>query len=116
MVAGDRRLARPPAVKRAGSPSTQSQTWVSRRIRTLSLEGSENLLGEWRIEVLGDPQAALVDAEELIHALGLLDGDQPRDGLAPPGDDHLVTPGDLGEEPRKMRLGLVAVYRRHPLT
>ena len=106
-MSGERSRARPAREKCSGAQSTHSQTWVSSRIFRCPLERGLDVGGKWRGEVIGDPDAPLVDAENLIHPPSRGHRHQPRDGTASLGDHDLFAFRDACEQLGKVCLGLV---------
>src|SRR5262245_22274931 len=88
-----RRRARPE--KRSGAASIQSQACVSRRTRTL--EVSQKVIGERRIEVCRDLNPPAFRAQYPFVLVGA-ERDQARNGLVAFGDHDFLACGDSPQQ------------------
>jgi hypothetical protein len=73
-----------------------------------ALEFSEHILGERRIEVVGDPDFASSTSERALWRSHLV-WEQPGNGTTGPGNHNLITVLDAIEQTREMRFGLMNV-------
>jgi hypothetical protein len=78
---------------------------VSRRNRTPNSRVTENVIIEWRVKVLRDGKTAAIDTEGPRH-IGT-QGHQTSSRLPSAGDEDLLPGGDVIQQPRQVRLGLV---------